>query len=788
MNDPAYTQRRKRGRGRGGRGGRGRGRGPMNWAAGQAGTAPSGSEAIHAKFQEMLHVPAEEAIDASLTLKDLRSHEGTILSATRLHEDALVKLQNLYKKVRAKMYRDHKTEVIAEDNSKLQQFQAGCPKPKELGTHPSKEELDRQAQCLQREASEQDDSDLGLLMRRHLKVPIPPQPTGATCAPFRQVDFSQLSPKTKACLGKVGDARWTSEGLIDAPQDALGGAGGADSAGRRLAGASDTAAAAASTTTASSASTCGRRWLGTADARCLLANKNLVFFGNSVVRRQMYTILDLLAGPAAHRQLNNFTDVKLPGFKDEGSIARSWIWDQDNMTRGYHASQLFTVDLHTGEHRFEMPHASLCGMAQSHSVFSPGRMHQWREPGQGGGTEELTGAWRNTKWAAREWQPLVSFHLALEDEISPRRARAAAAAAAVAGDACAPRTLSWAGSHPAGMRYVPPATVAGAATNADLTSAGGRRRRVKGPERGLALAARLRSRLLRELESYFGSAAAKARGGPDVREWLGNVSVHYDEDLPGWRGTSPARVGRRGGAEPNVWIYFPTYHGERERFNGFCEDKQCECTSPPVKAECTTRRHPECSHPPRHMCKPMAPGSAAFVDMARAFAAALVSKGRLLGHPISAVKLTPFYDDCWANRGRCQGARPCREPVDQAWTCRATAMLCVGRTWPDALRQAKAWIPAGHPSMSMLYLYDGQTSELLDETMRTWGPQSVGYASDALIFGPQFGSFHGAAKWKRTLGGMRMALRPADACLGRRTLLLFRSPAFNFDPVNTPRQ
>ena len=33
-----------------------------------------------------------------------------------------------------------------------------------------------------------------------------------------------------------------------------------------------------------------------------------------------------------------------------------------------------------------------------------------------------------------------------------------------------------------------------------------------------------------------------------------------------------------------------------------------------------------------------------------------------------------------------------------------------------------------------------------------------------------------------------VALRAQDACLGRRTLVVFRSPAFNFDPVNTPRQ
>ena len=110
--------------------------------------------------------------------------------------------------------------------------------------------------------------------------------------------------------------------------------------------------------------------MGTAEARCLLGGKNLVFFGNSVVRRQMYTLLDLLAGPAAHRQLNNFTDVKLPEYTDAASIARSWIWDQDNMTRGYHAAQMFTVDLVTGEHRFQMPHSSVCNLGDSHSVSS----------------------------------------------------------------------------------------------------------------------------------------------------------------------------------------------------------------------------------------------------------------------------------------------------------------------------------------------------------------------------------------------------------------------------------
>lgn len=68
-------------------------------------------------------VPSEDAIDQSMTLQALRGHEGTILAATRVHEDALSRLQTLYKRVRAKMYRDHKAAVIAQDNSALTQFQ-----------------------------------------------------------------------------------------------------------------------------------------------------------------------------------------------------------------------------------------------------------------------------------------------------------------------------------------------------------------------------------------------------------------------------------------------------------------------------------------------------------------------------------------------------------------------------------------------------------------------------------------------------------------------------------------
>ena len=268
-----------------------------------------------------------------------------------------------------------------------------------------------------------------------------------------------------------------------------------------------------------------------------LANKDLIFFGNSVVRRQMYTILDILAGPSAHRQLTNFTDIQLPS-SDERAVARSWVWDQDNMTRGYHASQMFTVDLATGEHRFSMPHAQYCGLGDTHSVFSPGRLHQWRQPGSGGGSEEITGHWQSSKWAGREWKPLISFrlHTDVHEGLSAQASRRAAMQSGAAGT-CAPRQLAWAGSFPGGVDYAPPANgaIKGAASVADSSAGGGGGRRRGSRGRAMAaaeLGARLRARLLREVDAFFASHPSMA--SPNVKEWIGNVTVHYEEDHAGY--------------------------------------------------------------------------------------------------------------------------------------------------------------------------------------------------------------------------------------------------------------
>jgi hypothetical protein len=53
----------------------------------------------------------------------------------------------------------------------------------------------------------------------------------------------------------------------------------------------------------------------------------------------------------------------------------------------------------------------------------------------------------------------------------------------------------------------------------------------------------------------------------------------------------------------------------------------------------------------------------------------------------------------------------------------------------------------------MLYIYDGHwTGQLFDETFRVWSPHSVGFGSDAIIFGPQFGKYAARSRPTYDLG------------------------------------
>ena len=482
-----------------------------------------------------------------------------------------------------------------------------CPSPADAANEQG---FAAMVSCLQGSARPQVEATrLGELMRHHLWT----QPTvGAPCRrrPLGELgvlDLTQLDEKTRGCVRAAGDSMWTADGPADPPSSA-----------------------------------CGRRWRGTVEARCLFANMDVVFMGNSVTRRQMYTVLDLLAGPKTHRQRSNDLETisEVANATDPREANLSWVWDvasktdSDAAKSGYHGAQLVTIDLDTGEQRFHLPHR-LCGLTDTFSTFNVGRLRQWRFPGRLG-SDDMAAQWRTTKWFQREWKPVVSLIIEW-----PRRAARGHEECEAASDG-----MNWAGSFPLGVQGWP------------LTAQG---RNQSLSEQG-SFSSRARRALLHAVGEHFGWP-----------EWMGSVSVQTERPLPG----------RQAAGSPNAWVFFPTFHGEREKFNGFCEDKPCNCTYKLPKCH----RHPQCRG--KHMCAPQPEGSAVSVDRALDFASTLRKRGTLLGRTISSVRVSPFYDDCWENRGRCQGNRPCPEPVDAATACRATAFFCPRESWPSVLARAK---------------------------------------------------------------------------------------------------
>ena len=272
-----------------------------------------------------------------------------------------------------------------------------------------------------------DDSELGHLMRAHLFSQPEPPDASDTCQAFGQLSPAELTPSQRACVDSAGDARWGARGLE--------GVNGSEA--------------------------CGRRWYGTRDVRCLLRGKDVLFVGNSVVRRQVRTAGHVSRPPTRRRSAPRVADVHIarpsrgpprpppaaqlhlgldpdlyrqggaqavvdlgPGERSNSNGARppsmprpselrrtAASFAQDNSTFGYHSAQLFTVDLATGDHKFTLPHKELCGVSRAHAAFNLGRMRQWRNPGTGAGSERLGDRWQSTKWGGREWRPMISMRL-----------------------------------------------------------------------------------------------------------------------------------------------------------------------------------------------------------------------------------------------------------------------------------------------------------------------------------------------------------------------------------------
>ena len=138
-------------------------------------------------------------------------------------------------------------------------------------------------------------------------------------------------------------------------------------------------------------------------------------------------------------------------------------------------------------------------------------------------------------------------------------------------------SVIWAGSHRAGL--VP---------NTDLPNKGL-------PSKGTSRAEAVRRQLLDAVRAHL------VKVDPTAAEWVGNLSVHLDERPTQRSPNRAAESARRARASPNAqhsaraspnaWVVFPTYHGERQKFNGY------HCSFPlrfplrcPPTCKCSPRR------------------------------------------------------------------------------------------------------------------------------------------------------------------------------------------------------
>ena len=238
-----------------------------------------------------------------------------------------------------------------------------CQEPTDAMSDASRAEM---ARCLRTGAAPSVGPALSIstLVHKHLWTP-------ANDTPLDCLPLASAPPSGSArCVRSAGAATWSAAGLS-----------------------SENATAA-----------CGRRWQGTAAARCLFAGRDVLAIGNSVMRRQVFTLLDVLAGPEAHRLLADGTTVSVspeggePRLTPRALMESTRLWDRDGHENGYHAAQLITIDLATGAHRFHLPHVELCGVDTPYANFNAGRSRQWFSPS----ANQLGEAWRS--------MPAIEFH------------------------------------------------------------------------------------------------------------------------------------------------------------------------------------------------------------------------------------------------------------------------------------------------------------------------------------------------------------------------------------------
>ena len=166
-----------------------------------------------------------------------------------------------------------------------QRLAAACAEPSDVATPQEKQALD---QCLHG----RERGTLSDLLYRHLLE----SPTlGDAAAAIPMTAPTTAASLRRGCLVAAGDANWTSAGLADDRPE------------------------------------CGRRWMRTGAARRLFSGHDLLFIGNSVVRRQMYTIADVLAGPAARRLRGRAEIVPTQLVPDHGVLSDAALLTQEGV-------------------------------------------------------------------------------------------------------------------------------------------------------------------------------------------------------------------------------------------------------------------------------------------------------------------------------------------------------------------------------------------------------------------------------------------------------------------------
>ena len=138
-----------------------------------------------------------------------------------------------------KSYLDSKADVT---HAAAPLSEQGCTKPSPAASSEERRSL---ARCL----VQPEPLQVGELFRRHL-FRTPPSVPADRCKPFAGMLPDEIPPLLSSCVARVGEARWSpSHGLRDGLEER-----------------------------------CGQRpWLGTPEARCLLAGRDLLLLPGSIV-------------------------------------------------------------------------------------------------------------------------------------------------------------------------------------------------------------------------------------------------------------------------------------------------------------------------------------------------------------------------------------------------------------------------------------------------------------------------------------------------------------------------